>query len=256
MKLNLSRPLMFFDLETTGTNPLQDRIVEISTLKVYPDGHEEEYCTRVNPGIPIPPETTAVHHITDADVADKPTFAQIADNLLSLFADCDIAGYNSNKFDVPMLMAEFERVGKALSLMGRRLVDVQNIFYVMEPRTLTAAYKFYCGKELVGAHSAASDVRATYEVLMGQLDRYEKLRNDLDELAKLSATKFVDIAGRIGRNAAGDPIMNFGKYKGKTVEWVCEHDPGFLNWMLASDFPNNTKDVIRSLRYNYQHKKR
>lgn len=255
MKLNLARPLMFFDLETTGTNPLQDRIVEISTLKVYPDGREEEYSTRVNPGIPIPPETTAVHHISDADVIDMPTFAQIADTLLSIFADCDIAGYNSNKFDVPLLMAEFERVGKSLDVAGRRFVDVQNIFYVMEPRTLTAAYRFYCGKELVGAHSAIADVRATYEVLMGQLDRYDTLQNDMDELAKLSATKYVDIAGRIGRNDAGDPVMNFGKHKGKTVEWVCQHDPGFINWMLASDFPNNTKDVVRGLRYKYQHKK-
>ena len=178
---------MFFDLETTGTNPSTDRIVEISLIKVMPDGREMEHSHRINPGIPIPASSTAIHHITDADVANEPKFSDIAAKLNKWLEGCDMAGYNSNKFDVPLLMEEFKRAGIPFDTSGRRFVDVQNIFYAMEPRTLVAAYRFYCGKDLEGAHSATCDTHATYEVLMAQLDRYSDLPNDIDALAEYSS---------------------------------------------------------------------
>lgn len=257
MKLNLERPLVFFDLETTGTNPTRDRIVEISIIKVYPDGREEERTRRLNPCMHIPEEATAVHHITDEMVAAEPTFAQIAQSLHAVFEGCDIAGYNSNKFDVPVLMEEFARAGIKFDISGRRFVDVQNIFFAMEPRTLVAAYKFYCGKELAEAHSANADTRATYEVLMSQLDRYSTLENDIEALSAFSRTKHIDLAGRITRTDKGEPVFNFGKYKGQTVESILMvKDPSYYNWMMQGDFAQNTKDVLTRLKYRFTEKNR
>ncbi|MBD5201422.1 MAG: 3'-5' exonuclease, partial [Bacteroidales bacterium] len=198
MTLRLERPLIFFDLETTGTNVTQDRIVELSYIKVFPDGNREEKTRRLNPEMPIPAAATAVHHITDEDVADAPTFRQIAKSLHSIFENCDIAGFNSNKFDVPMLIEEFDRAGLSFDTSSRRFIDVQTIFHKMEQRTLVAAYKFYCGKDLENAHSALSDTQATLEVLMSQLDRYQNLENNVEFLADFSNQNgALDLAARI-----------------------------------------------------------
>ena len=239
---------MFFDLETTGTNPSTDRIVEISLIKVMPDGREMEHSHRINPGIPIPASSTAIHHITDADVANEPKFSDIAAKLNKWLEGCDMAGYNSNKFDVPLLMEEFKRAGIPFDTSGRRFVDVQNIFYAMEPRTLVAAYRFYCGKDLEGAHSATCDTHATYEVLMSQLDRYEDLQNDVEKLSKIGQKRTLDLAGRIAEDENGNPVFNFGKYKGQKVEDVFKRDIGYYSWMMQGEFPQNTKDVITRLR--------
>ena len=245
---------MFFDLETTGTNPSTDRIVEISLIKVMPDGREMEHSHRINPGIPIPASSTAIHHITDADVANEPKFSDIAAKLNKWLEGCDMAGYNSNKFDVPLLMEEFKRAGIPFDTSGRRFVDVQNIFYAMEPRTLVAAYRFYCGKDLEGAHSATCDTHATYEVLMSQLDRYEDLQNDVEELSKIGQKRTLDLAGRIAEDENGNPVFNFGKYKGQKVEDVFKRDIGYYSWMMQGEFPQNTKDVITRLRYKFRKK--
>ena len=254
MKLKLERPLVFFDLETTGTNPTTDRIVEISLIKVMPDGREMEHSHRINPGIPIPASSTAIHHITDADVASEPKFSDIAAKLNKWLEGCDMAGYNSNKFDVPLLMEEFKRAGIPFDTSGRRFVDVQNIFYAMEPRTLVAAYRFYCGKDLEGAHSATCDTHATYEVLMSQLDRYEDLQNDVEKLSKIGQKRTLDLAGRIAEDENGNPVFNFGKYKGQKVEDVFKRDIGYYSWMMQGEFPQNTKDVITRLRYKFRKK--
>lgn len=254
MKLKLERPLVFFDLETTGTNPSTDRIVEISLIKVMPDGREMEHSHRINPGIPIPASSTAIHHITDADVANEPKFSDIAAKLNKWLEGCDMAGYNSNKFDVPLLMEEFKRAGIPFDTSGRRFVDVQNIFYAMEPRTLVAAYRFYCGKDLEGAHSATCDTHATYEVLMSQLDRYEDLQNDVEKLSKIGQKRTLDLAGRIAEDENGNPVFNFGKYKGQKVEDVFKRDIGYYSWMMQGEFPQNTKDVITRLRYKSRKK--
>lgn len=245
---------MFFDLETTGTNPSTDRIVEISLIKVMPDGREMEHSHRINPGIPIPASSTAIHHITDADVANEPKFSDIAAKLNKWLEGCDMAGYNSNKFDVPLLMEEFKRAGIPFDTSGRRFVDVQNIFYAMEPRTLVAAYRFYCGKDLEGAHSATCDTHATYEVLMSQLDRYEDLQNDVEKLSKIGQKRTLDLAGRIAEDENGNPVFNFGKYKGQKVEDVFKRDIGYYSWMMQGEFPQNTKDVITRLRYKFRNK--
>ncbi len=256
MKLNLTRPLIFFDLETTGTNVTKDRIVEFSYIKVFPDGSDESKTRRLNPEMHIPEESTAIHHITDEDVKDAPTFRQIAKSLHEIFEGCDIAGYNSNKFDVPLLIEEFSRVGIPFSIVGRKFIDVQNIFHKMEQRTLVAAYKFYCGKELQGAHSALADTRATYEVLMGQLDRYASLKNDVDALAEFSRNgNAVDLAGRVVLNEQKQPVFNFGKHKGKLVKDVFRKEPSFYAWMMQGDFPKNTKDVITVLYHEANRKK-
>jgi DNA polymerase-3 subunit epsilon len=249
MNLELTRPIVFFDLETTGTNILRDRIVEISVIKVMPDGNEVERTIRVNPCMPIPAEATAIHHITDADVASAPTFKMIAPELLQLFDDADIAGFNSNRFDVPLLTEEFLRAGISFDVSKRRFVDVQTIFHKMEQRTLVAAYKFYCGKDLDEAHSANADTRATYEVLKAQLDRYKTLKNDVDFLADFSTqNKNVDLMGRIIRNEAGQEVFNFGKYKGQVVEDVFRRDSGYYSWMMQGEFPANTKQVITAIK--------
>lgn len=248
MKLNLERPLIFFDLETTGTNVTQDRIVELSFIKVYPDGHDEWKTRRINPEMPIPPASTAVHHITDEDVKDAPTFRQVARSLMDIFEGCDIAGYNSNKFDVPLLIEEFSRAGYNFDVSGRRFVDVQNIFHKMEQRTLVAAYKFYCGKNLEDAHSALADTRATYEVLLGQLDRYPELENDVEKLAEFSRSgRNLDLAARIVLDDKDVPVFNFGKHKGQPVKEVFRKEPSFYSWMMQGDFPKNTKDVVSVL---------
>lgn len=248
MKLNLERPLIFFDLETTGTNVTQDRIVELSFIKVYPDGHDESKTRRINPEMPIPPASTVVHHITDEDVKDAPTFRQVARSLMDIFEGCDIAGYNSNKFDVPLLIEEFSRAGYNFDVSGRRFVDVQNIFHKMEQRTLVAAYKFYCGKNLEDAHSALADTRATYEVLLGQLDRYPELENDVEKLAEFSRSgRNLDLAARIVLDDKDVPVFNFGKHKGQPVKEVFRKEPSFYSWMMQGDFPKNTKDVVSVL---------
>jgi len=250
MKLNLTRPLVFFDLETTGTSITRDRIVEISYIKVFPDGTTEEKCRRINPEMHIPEASTAIHHITDDDVKDAPAFRQIAVSLNEQLEDCDIAGYNSNKFDVPLLVEEFARAGVNFQIAGRRFVDVQNIFHKMEQRTLVAAYRFYCGKELTDAHSALADTRATYEVLLGQLDRYAELGNDVERLADFSrAGRGVDLASSVVLNDKDEPVFNFGKHKGRPVKEVFRTERSFYSWIMQGDFPKNTKDVLTVLYY-------
>lgn len=249
MELALRNPIVFFDLETTGTNVLRDKIVEISYIKVMPSGEEIERTLRVNPGMPIPPESTAIHHITDEDVKDCPTFKQVAKELAQVFLGCDIAGFNSNRFDVPLLVQEFSHAGVTIDLARHKFVDVQNIFHKMEQRTLVAAYKFYCGKDLTEAHSANADTRATYEVLKAQLDRYPTLKNDVAFLSEFSSmNKNADLMGRIIFNEAGKEVFNFGKYKGEEVEKVFRTDPGYYSWMMQGEFAENTKQVITRIR--------
>ena len=214
MQLNLKNPIVFFDLETTGVNIATDRIVEISYLKVYPNGKEECKTLRINPGIPIPPESTAVHGISDADVANCPTFKEVAKTIAREIEGCDVAGYNSNRFDIPLLVEELLRAGVDIDLSKRKMIDVQTIFHKMEQRTLSAAYKFYCDKDLNDAHTAEADTRATYEVLKSQLDRYENLPNDVAALAEFSThNKNVDFACRIVYNDKCEDVFNFVKYK-------------------------------------------
>lgn len=249
MQLALKKPIVFFDLETTGTNILADRIVEISIIKLMPNGTENEVTLRINPEIPIPPEATAIHHITDADVADCPTFKQVAQRIADLFIDADVAGFNSNRFDVPMLCEELLRAGINFDMSRRHFVDVQTIFHKLEQRTLSAAYKFYCDKNLDDAHSANADTRATYEVLKAQLDRYPQLKNDINFLADFSTqNKNADLMGRIVYNADGKEVFNFGKYKGQVVEDVFRHDTGYYAWMMQGDFARNTKQVITNIK--------
>ena len=249
MELALKNPIIFFDLETTGTNILRDRIVEISYIKVMPSGNETERTLRINPGMPIPAEATAIHHITDDDVKNAPPFKHGAQELANVFLGCDIAGFNSNRFDVPMLMEEFLRAGVNIDLSRRKFVDVQTIFHKMEQRTLIAAYKFYCGKDLTEAHSANADTRATYEVLKAQLDHYPSLKNDIAFLSDFSSqNKNVDLMGRIIYNEAGKEVFNFGKYKGQLVEDVFRRDIGYYSWMMQGEFPANTKQVITNIK--------
>lgn len=252
MTLKLKRPLVFFDLETTGVNVNHDRIVELSYIKVFPDGTEKSGVYRVNPGIPIPAQATAVHHITDADVALSPRFADIAAEVMEIFADSDVAGFNSNKFDVPLLVEEFGRLQMHFDLLGRRFVDVQTIYHKMEPRTLSAAYRYYCGADLEDAHSAQADTRATYEVLMAQLEKYPETAefgNDVELLSRFSQqNNNIDLSGRFSRNESGVAVFNFGKFKGKPVVEVLRREPHYYDWMMQGDFPKDTKDVLTRLR--------
>ncbi len=249
MELNLRNPLVFFDLETTGISIASDRIIEISYLKILLDGSEISKTHLVNPTIPIPPQTTKIHGITDDDVKDSPTFAEIAQGLANEFEGCDFAGYNSNKFDVPLLAEEFIRAEVDFDMKKRKFIDVQVIFHKMEQRTLSAAYKFYCHKELDAAHRAEADTRATYEILKAQLERYDNLQNDMEFLSKFSShSKFVDYAGRIVYNDRGVEVFNFGKYKGKPVEEVLQKDPGYYGWMINGDFPLYTKKVLTNIK--------
>jgi DNA polymerase-3 subunit epsilon len=249
MELTLKRPLFFFDLETTGTNIVHDRIVELAYIKLHPDGREESKTRRINPGIPIPAEATAVHGISDDDVRDCPTFRQIAKSLADIIGDSDLAGFNSTRFDIPLLAEEFLRADVDIDFSTRKFLDMQVIFHRREPRTLEAAYKFYCGKEALNdAHSAAADTRATMEVLFGQLERYGDLPHTVDELAAEYSghNDNVDLAGRIIRNEQGKEIINFGKYKGQPAEEVLK-DTGYYDWIQKGDFTANTKAVIRRI---------
>lgn len=249
MELNLRNPLIFFDLETTGMNIAADRVVELSFLKIYPNGKEESKTFRINPGMPIPPASTAIHGISDADVADKPTFKLIAKTLAKEFEGCDLAGYNSNRFDIPLLAEEFLRAEVDIDFRKRKFIDVQTIFHKMEQRTLSAAYKFYCDKELEDAHTAEADTKATYEVLKAQLDRYDNLENDMGFLSKFSCfTKNVDFAGRIVYNDKEQEVFNFGKYKGQTVEDILKKDPAYYAWIMQGDFTLDTKKVLTNIK--------
>ena len=249
MQLNLRNPLVFFDLETTGIDIAKDRIVEISMVKVMPNGEEIVKTRRINPGMPIPPESTAIHGITDEDVKDCPKFKEIAKSLAAQIEGCDLAGFNSNRFDIPMLAEEFLRAGVDVDLNRRKFIDVQTIFHKMEQRNLTAAYKFYCNKDLANAHSAEADTMATYEVLKAQLDRYPELENDVNFLSKYSSfTNNVDFAGRMVYNEKGQEVINFGKYKGRLVEEVLKSDPSYYAWIMKGDFPLNTKKMLTEIR--------
>lgn len=248
MKLNIEKPLAVFDLETTGLDVTLDRIVEIAILKIFPDGKEEKYEKRLNPEIKISEESTSIHGISDDDVKDCPTFAQIADELANFIDDSNLAGFNSNKFDIPMLAEEFLRVNHPFKVGDRKFIDVQNIFHKMEQRTLVAAYKFYCDKDLTNAHSADADVTATYEVLKAQIERYKELENNVDFLSEFSTqnkNKILDFAGRIAQNEQGQAIYNFGKHNGKTIAEIAEKEPGYYGWMLNGNFPRYTKAVLK-----------
>lgn len=255
--LNLKRPLIFFDLETTGLNVTTDRIVEISVVKVYPEGHplrrpdgEPEVKThRINPEIHISEQATAIHGITDEDVKDCPTFKQYARNLAKYMEGCDIAGFNSTQFDIPMLEEEFIRAGVEYDFSRCRLIDVQTIFHKMEKRTLAAAYMFYCNKDLEDAHSAEADTLATYHVLKAQLGKYAgQIENDVEKLAEFTSNNKLDYAGRIIKNEAGEPVFNFGKHKGRLVKEVLEKEPSYYDWMMKGEFPQNTKKVLTRIK--------
>ncbi len=249
MKLNLKNPIIFFDLETTGINIASDRIVELSYLKIDLQGNETSRTWLINPTIPIPPAVTAIHGITDQQVKNAPTFASIARNLAREIEGCDLGGYNSIRFDIPLLAEEFLRADVDIDLMKRKFVDVQVIFMKMEQRTLSAALQFYCGKELTNAHGAEADTRATYEVLQAQLDRYPDLKNDISSLADFSThTNNVDFAGRIIYNDDNIEVFNFGKYKGRSVEEVMEKDQGYYSWIMNGDFPLHTKKVLTNIK--------
>jgi DNA polymerase-3 subunit epsilon len=258
MKLTLERPLVFFDLETTGLNIGKDKIIEIALLKVMPDGSEDLKTWRVNPEHPISEEAYAIHGISNEDLKDKPTFAQIGAEILAFIENCDLAGYNSNKFDLPLLMEEFLRVDLDFDIRGRRFIDVQNIFHKMEPRTLTAAYKFYCNQELIDSHQAEADTRATYQVLKGQLEMYHgknyedkktgilsEIENNVSMLSSFTSdNRSVDFAGQILFNDKDEEIFNFGKYKGIQVRKIFTQEPAYYDWMMKADFPLYTKKII------------
>jgi len=268
MQLKLNRPLVFLDLETTGTNIASDRIVEISLLKIHVNGDKESKTMRINPGIPIPIASSLVHGIYDEDIKDAPFFKDIASNVAKFIEACDLAGYNSNKFDIPLLAEEMLRAEIEFDLNNRKLVDVQNIFHLMEQRTLSAAYKFYCNKEIINAHSAEADVAATYEVLLAQLQRYENtqlkdekgnlffpVKNEVNALSELSTrSRNVDFAGRIIYNQKGQEVFSFGKHKDKTVEEVFTKEPSYYSWMMDGDFPLYTKKVITQIRLRMKNK--
>lgn len=249
MELKLQRPLCFFDLEATGTSVVKDRIVEISILKVHPNGNRESRTWLVNPERSIPAEVTEIHGIDDAKVAGEPTFKELAPQVVQMIADADLAGYNSNKYDIPLLAEEFMRAGIEVDLRKHRSIDVQNIFHKKEQRTLEAAYRFYCDKEMTNAHSAEADVEATYEVLKSQLERYEDLQNDVDYLAQYSNRfKAVDFAGFIVEDKQGREVFSFGKYRNQPVVQVLEKDPGYFGWLQNADFPLYTKKVLTAIK--------
>ena len=248
--MNLTNPIFVFDIESTGIDVVNDRIVELCYIKVYPNGNKESKTMRLNPEMHIPEQASAIHGIYDADVADCPTFKEIARDLQATLTDCDFAGFNSNRFDVPILVEEFLRAGIDVNIRNRRFIDVQNIFHKMEKRTLIAAYKFYCNKDLENAHSALADTSATLEVLEAQLDHYpDDLKNDIDFLAEFSKmNNNVDFAGRMIYDENGDTVFNFGKYKGHRVADVLRTDSGYYNWILQGDFARDTKQELAKLR--------
>jgi len=262
IQLNLTRPIAFFDLETTGVNVASDRIVEISILKINIDGTKEIKTKRINPTIPIPKQASEIHGIYDKDVANEPTFKAIAKSLATFLDDCDLGGYNSNKFDVPILVEEFMRADVIFEFKNRKLIDVQNIFHKMEQRTLSAAYKFYCGKEIKNAHSAEADIEATYEVFLSQLERYDgkefedkkgkksfPVKNDMQAIHDFTnINNNADLAGRIGFNDKGIEVFSFGKHTGKPVEQVLRDEPSYFDWMMKGDFPLYTKKVLKEIK--------
>jgi DNA polymerase-3 subunit epsilon len=258
MKLNIERPLAFFDLETTGINVAKDRIVEIAILKILANGKEITYKKLVNPTIPISSESSNIHGITDEDVKDAPSFADLAMEITLFLKDCDLAGYNSDRFDIPMLMEEFLRAGIQFDLEDRRLIDVQTIFHLMEQRTLSAAYKYYCKKKLVDAHSAMADVQATFEILQSQLDHYPNLKNDIGFLSTFTRknAKFADLNGRVAFNNKGEEVFNFGKFKGVKVVDAFKKEPGYYHWLMNGDFPQYTKQVVSKLWKAMDHPKK
>jgi len=249
MELNLTKPICFFDLETTGTNVAKDRIVEIAILKVFPNGNKESKTWLVNPEMPIPKEVVAIHGISDEKVANEPTFKELSGQIHEMIKGCDLGGYNSNRFDIPLLVEELLRAGIDFEMKNVVAVDVQTIFHKKEQRTLAAAYQFYCGKDLIDAHSAEADTTATYEVLKSQLDRYDDLQNDMKYLADFSSrNKFADFAGFIAYDKKGNEVFAFGKYRGKNVEKVLEDEPGYFGWIQNADFPLYTKKVLTAIK--------
>lgn len=249
MQLNLTKPICFFDLETTGVNITTDRIVEIAVLKVHPNGKEESRTWLVNPEMVIPKEVIAIHGITNEDVADKPTFKEIAKDVYNMIKDSDLGGFNSNRFDIPLLAEELLRAEVDFDMKNRVAVDVQTIYHKMEQRTLSAAYKFYCNEELEGAHGAEADTRATFEVLKAQIAKYNEIENDTKFLAEFSSRKqFVDFAGFIAYNKKGEECFSFGKHKGKLVTEILESEPGYFGWLLNADFPLYTKKVLTAIK--------
>lgn len=248
MNLKLKKPLAIFDLETTGLNITQDKIVEIAIIKVNPDGSEEQFHSLINPEMKIPDEVSQIHHIFDKDVQDKPTFKQIAKKVTDFIGDADLVGFNSNKFDIPVLSEELLKVNSDFDVSDREFIDVQNIFHKMEQRTLSAAYKFYCEKEIENAHSALDDTKATWEVMKAQVDRYSNLENNvsfLSEFSKAGNNTLVDFAGRLALNKNKEVVYNFGKNKGKTVKEISVSEPGYYGWMMQADFPLYTKRCLK-----------
>jgi len=249
VELKLSKPICFFDLETTGIDITKDRIVEISILKVYPNGNKESKTWLVNPTIPIPKAASDVHGITDERVAGEPTFKELAKQIHNMIKDSNLAGYNSDRFDIPLLAEEMLRAEVDFDLGNRVSVDVQTIFHKMEQRTLSAAYKFYCGKDLIDAHTASADTNATYEILKAQLDRYDNLENNIKKLSEFTYRKQIaDFAGFIGYNDKGEEIFTFGKHKGKRVEDIFDEEPGYFGWLLGADFPLYTKKILTAIK--------
>ena len=253
MKLQINRPVAFFDLETTGVNVTQDRIIEIAILKVHPNEKKESLSFLLNPGVPIPTGSTEIHGITDKDVEEKPYFKEVAEEIVVFLDNCDLGGFNCNRFDIPLIVEEFLRVGIDFDIESRKIIDVQTIFHKMEKRTLEAAYQFYCGKELTDAHSAKADTEATYDVLEAQLDKYKELDNTIDFLDKFSVHhRNADLMGRIVYDKENREIFNFGKHKGKPVEQVLKQEPGYYGWMMNGDFPQYTKKVLTRIREKIQ----
>ncbi len=249
MKLTLKRPLVVFDLETTGINISHDRIVEMSFIKIDPNGHEEMRTYRVNPTIPIPPEITQIHGISDADVSDKPSFKDLAQELNLFLKDCDFGGFNSNKFDFPLLVEEFYRAGIEFDTEKRKFIDAQRIYHFKEPRNLKAAFRFYCEKELENAHSAEADTMATWAVLKAQIERYEDIPRDIEGLHRMSGqNNLADLAGRLIFNNNQDVVFNFGKHRGKLVKDIFRTEPNYYKWMMDGDFPMQTKNVLTRVR--------
>ncbi|MEC4116853.1 3'-5' exonuclease [Myroides phaeus] len=249
MELKLHRPICFFDLETTGIDVAKDRIVEIAILKVYPNGNKESRTWLVNPGMPIPEQSSKIHGITDEKVANEPTFKELASQVYNMIKDADLAGFNSDRFDIPLLAEELLRAGVDFEMGNRVSVDVQTIFHKKEERTLSAAYRFYCNETLENAHSAAADTNATYEILKAQLDRYEDLENDMKALSEFTTRKrSVDFAGFIALNEDGEEIFTFGKNKGALVSEVLEKEPGYYGWIQNADFPLYTKKVLTGIK--------
>ncbi|OQB29404.1 MAG: hypothetical protein BWY08_02048 [Bacteroidetes bacterium ADurb.Bin174] len=255
MKLELKNPLIFFDLETTGIDIVNDRIVQIAYHKVYPNGKEESKSFLINPGIPIPPQATAIHKITNDDVAMAPLFKHVANEIARDFEGCDLAGYNSNRFDIPLLAEELLRAEVDIDLSKRKFIDVQVVFHKKEPRNLSAAYQFYCDKELTGAHDATVDTMATYEILKAQLELYQDLPTTVEGLSKYTTqTNNVDFAGRFIYDENGHEIFNFGKYKGQKVSEVLTKDTGYFGWMLSGDFSLHTKKVLTNIKLREMNK--